>query len=169
MTRHLKRALEVLLVPFAAAIIFFEQTLIRYLNVMMAAVARWTPVARLEAWLVTLPPWAAFIAFVGPSLLILPVKLSAIWFVAHGHYSAAVAVVVTAKLVATALLARLYRLLRPILMTIGWYARLDTWFFEGRDRAYAFVRALPAWQAAAVLVGRGRVRLAELVSALFAR
>ncbi len=49
MNRHLKRALELAFVPIAAAIIFFEQTLIRCLNVVTAALARWTPIARLEA------------------------------------------------------------------------------------------------------------------------
>lgn len=169
MNSHRKRLLQVLLLPIAAGIVFFEQTLIRYLNVMMAAFARWPPVARFEAWLVTLPPWAALGAFVGPSALILPVKLSAVWFVIHGHYSLAVGIVVAAKLAATALLARLYRLLRPSLMKIGWYARLDTRFFDWRDRAYEFVRALPAWQAAQALVRRLRARVAELVSTLFAR
>ena len=74
MNRHLKRALEVAIVPLAAAIVFFEQTLIKYLNVAMAAVARWPPIARLEAWLVGLPPYAALCAFVTPSILILPIN-----------------------------------------------------------------------------------------------
>ena len=61
MKQHLKRALEAAIVPLAAAIVFFEQTLIRYLNMVTAAVARWPPIARLEAWLVRLPPWAALL------------------------------------------------------------------------------------------------------------
>lgn len=169
MNPRLKRGLELLLVPIAAAIVFFEQFLIKYLNVAMAAFARLPWVARFEAWLATLPPWGAFIAFIGPSTLILPVKLSAVWFVMHGYYTTAVVVVVAAKLVATALLARLYRILRPTLMTIGWYARVDTWFFVWRDWIYAFVRALPAWQKARELVQGIRAWLRALVSGLFAR
>ena len=169
MNPRLKRGLELLLVPIAAAIVFFEQFLIKYLNVAMAAFARLPWVARFEAWLATLPPWGAFIAFIGPSTLILPVKLSAVWFVMHGYYTTAVVVVVVAKLVATALLARLYRILRPTLMTIGWYARVDTWFFAWRDWIYAFVRALPAWQKARELVQGIRAWLRALVSGLFAR
>ena len=80
MKQHLKRALEVALVPLAAAIVFFEQTLIRYLNRVMAAVAAWPPIARLEAWLVRLPPYWALLAFVAPSILILPIKLATVWF-----------------------------------------------------------------------------------------
>jgi hypothetical protein len=169
MNPRLKRALEIAVVPFAALVVFVEQVLIRYLNEMMAAVARWTPIARLEAWLVTLPPWAAVVAFAMPSILILPVKVSAFWFAAHHRFALATAAVVLGKILATAILARLYRILRPTMMTLRWFAWADTKFFGWRDWAYGFVKSLPAWQRAKALVERTRAWLAELVSGLFAR
>jgi len=169
MNQHLKRALELALVPLAAAVVFFEQTLIRYLNVVMVAVARWPPVARLEAWLVRLPPYAALAAFVAPSIIILPIKLVALWFATMGRYELALGAVIVGKMLGTAVLARLYRILQPTLMTIPWFARLDTWFFYWRDQAYAFVRSLASWQRARVFMKRVRARLAVLVSDLFAR
>lgn len=169
MKPHLKRALELLLVPLAAAVVFFEQVLIRMLNAITAALARWAPIAALEAWLKKQPPYIALTAFVMPSILILPIKLSAIYFAAHHMFMTAIAAVVIGKLLATAIVARLYVVLRPTLMTIGWFARADTWFFYWRDRAYAFVRALPAWQKAKAAISRMRLRLMELFSALFAR
>jgi hypothetical protein len=169
MNPRLKRALEIAVVPFAAAVVFVEQVLIRYLNMMMVAVARWPPIARLEVWLVTLPPWAAVLAFAAPSIIILPVKVSALWFGYHHHYGLAVASVIAGKVLATAILARLYRVLRPTMMTLRWFAWADTRFFAWRDWAYAFVRSLPAWQQAKALVERTRAWLAELVSGLFAR
>jgi hypothetical protein len=169
MKPRLKYALELLIVPLAAAVVLFEQTLIRWLNVITAAIARWAPIAALEAWLRKQPPGVALAAFVTPSILILPIKFSAIFFAAQGHYLMAIAAVVIGKMLATAIVARLYVVLRPTLMTIGWFARLDTWFFFWRDWAYAFVRALPAWQKAKAAVERMRLRLAELFSGLFAR
>jgi hypothetical protein len=169
MKHHLKRALEIAIVPFAAAIVFFEQTLIRYLNEVTAAIATWPPIARLEGWLTRLPPYAALAAFAAPSILILPVKLSALWFGYHHHYALAVASVVLGKLLATAILARLYRILRPTLLQLGWFAWADTRFFYWRDWAYAFVRSLPAWQKTVAMVQQMRARMAKLVSALFAR
>jgi hypothetical protein len=169
MKQHLKRALEIAIVPLAAAVVFFEQTLIKYLNVAMAAFARWPPIAKLETWLVRLPPYGALAAFVAPSILILPIKLAALWFAAMGRFGLALAAVIFGKMLATAILARLYRILRPTLMAIPWFARLDTWFFYWRDQAYAFVRSLPAWQKAAVFVRQLRARMVVLVSALFAR
>src|SRR4051812_9780985 len=102
MKRHLKRALEISIVPLAAAIVFFEQTLIKYLNRAMVAVARWPPVARLEAWLVRLPPYGALCAFVAPSILILPIKLIALWFATTGHYALALGAVIAGKILGTA-------------------------------------------------------------------
>jgi hypothetical protein len=169
MNSRLKRALEIAVVPFAAAVVFVEQVLIRYLNMMMVAVARWPPVARMEAWLVTLPPWAAVLTFAMPSLIILPVKISALWFAAHHRFALATAAVVLGKIMATAILARLYRILRPTMMTLRWFAWADTKFFAWRDWAYAFVKSLPAWQEAKALLQRVRTWLAELVSGLFAR
>ena len=166
MKQHLKRALEIVLVPLAAAIVFFEQTIIRYLNMVTAAIASWPPIARLEAWLVRLPPYWALLTFSAPSILILPVKLSAFWFGMHHRYGLALGSVILGKLLATAILARLYRILRPSLMTIAWFAWADIRFFAWRDRAYAFVRSLPTWQKTAAMVRAIRARMTEWISAV---
>ncbi len=165
MKLHLKRALELAFIPVAAAIVFVEDVLLHYLGVAMAALAKWPPVARLEARLARLPAWAALLAFVAPSTLVLPVKLAAVWFALQGRFGLATASIVVGKMLATALLARLYRVLRPTLVTMPWFLASETWLFAWRDRLYAFVRALPAWQAAKALTRRARVWLAELVSA----
>ena len=167
--RHLKHALELAFIPVAAAIVFFEEVLLRYLGLAMAALAKWPPVAWVEGRLRQLPPWAAVLAFAAPSLLVLPVKLSALWFAFHHHYGLALASVIAGKMLATALVARLYRVLHPTLEKIGWFARAEAWLFDWRDRIYAFVRALPAWQKAVAIIRRLRFWLAGLVSAVWSR
>ena len=169
MKRHLKRALELLLVPVAAAIVFFEDVLLHYLGLAMAAIARWPPIARVETWLAGLPPWAALIAFVAPSTLVLPVKLAAVWFAMQGKFVLATGAIVLGKVVATALVARLYKILRPTLLQLSWYLRAETWLFDFRDRVYGFVRALSAWQAAATAIRRAKAWLVELVSGVTSR
>lgn len=164
MKRHLKRALELAFVPLAAAIVFFEDVLLHYLGVAMAALAQWPPVARFERWLAGLPPWAALLAFVAPSTLVLPVKLAAVFFALQGRFGLAAASIALGKVLATALLARLYQVLRPTLVTMPWFLASETWVFTWRDRLYAFVRALPAWQRAKAMLQRVRSWLMELVS-----
>ena len=169
MKRHLKRALELAFMPLAAAIVFIEDVLLHYLGVAMAALAQWPPVARLERWLARLPPWAALLAFVAPSTLVLPVKLAAVFFALQGRFGLAAASIAIGKVLATALLARLYQVLRPTLVTMPWFLASETWLFAWRDRLYAFVRALPAWQKTKAMVLRLRSWLAELVSGLRVR
>ena len=163
MKQHLKYALELLFVPVAAAIVFIEETLLHYLGLVMAAISRWPPVARLEAWLRELPPWLALMAFVAPSLLVIPIKLSAVWFAFHHKYGLALASIVVGKMLATALVARLYMVLRPSLAKMPWYLRAETRLFAWRDRLYAFVRALPAWQKTTAMVRRVRIWMREMV------
>lgn len=169
MKRHLKRALELLFVPIAAAIVFFEEVLLHYLGVAMAAIARLPWIARLEDWLARLPPWAALIAFVAPSTLVLPVKLAAVWFALHGKLGLATLSIVVGKTIATALVARLYKVLRPTLLRLSWYLGAETWLFTWRDRIYGFVRALPVWQRMTAVIHRLRAWLSGLIASLFAR
>jgi hypothetical protein len=107
--------------------------------------------------------WGALLAFVAPSLLVIPIKLSAVWFALHHRYGLSLASVVIGKILATAFVARLYQVLRPTLVKMAWYLRAETWLFDWRDRLYAFVRALPAWQRATALVLRVRLWMRELV------
>lgn len=161
--RHLKRLLELILVPLAAAYIFLEETLLHYMGLAMAAIGRWPPIARLEAWLRTLPPWAALPTFLAPIVLLLPVKLAALWFAVQGHYAWSLASLLFGKAVTTALIARLYGLLRPALVTMPWYLRAESRVFAFRDRVYAFVQALPAWQMARALVQQARTWLRAVI------
>lgn len=155
--------------PIAAAIVFIEETLLHYLGLAMAAIAKWPPVEAIEAWLRRLPPWGALLAFGAPSLLVIPIKLSAVWFALHHRYGLSLLSVVVGKMLATALVARLYMVLRPTLVRMAWYLRAETWLFDWRDRLYAFVRALPAWQKGQAIVRRVRLWLRELLGARRAR
>lgn len=159
----MKYALELLFVPIAAAIVFIEETLLHYLGLAMAAIAKWPPVAAVERWLRRLPPWGALLAFGAPSLLVIPIKLSAVWFALHHRYGLSLLSVVIGKMLATALVARLYMVLRPTLVQMAWYLRAETWLFDWRDRLYAFVQALPAWQRAKAMVHGVRRWMRELL------
>ena len=163
MKRIVKHTLELLIVPLVVAVVFFEEVLLHYLGVLMAGLAKWPPVARFEAWLRTLPPWAALLFFVAPSLLILPVKLAAVWFAYKHHFALSLASVILGKMLATALVARLYHVLRPTLAQMPWYVRAEAWLFNLRDRVYGFVRALPVWQQAKAMIQAIRRWVREMV------
>lgn len=106
-----------------------------------AAIATWPPLRWLEARIRTLPPWAALGAFVLPGLLLLPVKLVALLAIAHGHAAAGIAGFVVAKLGGAAVVARIYILTLPTLLSVGWFARCHGGFLRLRDRLLAALRA----------------------------
>ena len=113
--RHLKYALELLFVPVAAAIVFIERrsaALSRASHGGPGEMAAGRPHSRAgcagcrrgrRCW-----------PFVAPSLLVMPVKLCrCLVCPPRTQYALSLASVVIGKMLATALVARLYRVLRP--------------------------------------------------------
>lgn len=147
MKHLLRRLLTPPLLVLAALVMFVEEWLWDHLKVLMAAIGRLPLVRGLEARIARLGPYGAMVAFLAPGALLLPVKLSALWLIAHGHGLLGVGVIVAAKLAGTALVARIYALCKPALMTLGWFSRMDAWISGWRDRLYAAVRAMAFWHA----------------------
>ena len=126
--------LRALLLPvrlLLALLILFEEWGYQPLTRLMARIGR-LPVLRQLEWLITrLPPVAALFALLTPTLLLLPVKLLALLLIGSGRVGLGLCLVILAKLVGTAIIARLFQLTRPALLRLGWfarfYARWNTW------------------------------------------
>ena len=112
------------------------------------ALARWPALAVLEARVRTLPPYGALCAFVLPGLLLFPVKLLALFAIAHGHALSGIATIVLAKVGGAAIVARLYVLTLPTLLAVGWFARCHGRFMGLKARCLGYVRASHAWHLA---------------------
>lgn len=128
----------------AALWIVVEEWLWESLKRVMQWLARIPIVRRLEAGIARSGPKTAIALFLGPWLLLLPAKLLAFWLIGTGHAGAGLTVFVVAKLVGTALLARLFTLTKPALLSIGWFRRLHDWLVALKTRLYAYVRTLRA-------------------------
>ncbi|HEY0953937.1 MAG TPA: hypothetical protein VGE36_04220 [Roseateles sp.] len=131
-----------------ALLILFEEWGWEPLRRAFALIARLPLIRQFEALLRRLPPRWAFVVLVLPSLLILPIKLAAVWLVAEGHALLGVAVIVAAKLFGTALLAWLFQLIQPALMQLPWFALLYTRWTGWKAELLAWVRASAVWRAA---------------------
>ena len=142
----------------AALWILVEEWLWEGLKRAMQWLGRLPPVRWLEARIAGAGPRTALALFTVPWLLLLPVKLLAFWFIASGHAGAGVLVFVVAKVLGTVLLARLFTLTKPALLTIGWFRRLHDWFVAIKQRLLGYVRGLRVviW----VKVASARVRAA---------
>jgi len=135
---------------FFALLILFEEWGWEPLQAMLGRIARLPPLAWLERRIAALPPYAALGCFVLPALLLLPVKLAALWLIAHGKTGLGLLVIAIAKLVGTAVLARLFALTRPALMRLAWFARWYARWASWKGFWIARVRASWAWRRARV-------------------
>jgi hypothetical protein len=131
-----------------ALLILFEEWGWEPLRRVFALIARLPVIRQIEALLRRLPPRAAFVVLLLPSLLILPIKLAAVWLVARGHALLGVGVIIGAKLFGTALLAWLFQLIQPALMQLPWFARIYARWTAWKAELLAWVRASAVWRTA---------------------
>jgi hypothetical protein len=102
--------------------------------------------------------------FVAPSLLLIPVKLAALYFIAHGQPVLGLVAVIGAKIVGTALIARIYALTHSNLMRIGWFAFLHTRFLAFKTRVHEAIKSTRFYKVARRLRMRMRAAMAEYFS-----
>jgi hypothetical protein len=146
---------RVLEIPFALLLLFWEWGW-RPLAALLARIAHVKPIAALEGLIKQLPPYGALAVFALPSVLILPLKLIALVLIAGGHTVSAAALFIGAKVVGTALLARLFMLTEPALMQIPWFKRGYDKLMPMKDALTAWVRDSTVWKIGRV--GKARVK-----------
>lgn len=154
-----RRILRGFLALLAALWILAEEWIWDSLAAFMARVGRLPIIRQLEAFIARQPPYLAMISFLIPWLILLPAKFLALWLMGTGHVKSGVMVFVIAKVTGTAILARLFTLTKPALLTIRWFARLHAWYSGWRDRIYAYVKAMPSYIAAKAWIARTRVAM----------
>lgn len=134
-----------------ALVIVFEEWGWEPLQRVLARMGSWPGFRWIESAVRSAPPWLALLLFCVPGLVLLPVKLLALWLMGQGHALAGLAVIVTAKLVGTAIVARLFSLTQPALMRLGWFARWHGRWMQWKARLLAQLRASAPWRVARVL------------------
>lgn len=105
-----------------------------------------------------LPPYAALAVFALPTLALLPVKILALWLIGLGRVFLGTLVIVLAKLIGTAVLARLFVLTQPALMRLGWFARGYARWIGWKDALLAWVRATTPFRIARAVRRRWQQR-----------
>jgi hypothetical protein len=145
--KTLLRTLRYPLLGLMALVLLFEEWGWEPLQAQFAKLARLPLWARLEARIARLPPWAALLAFGIPFVALLPFKILALYLFAQHQVTLGLAVLISAKLAGTALLARLFHLLQPSLMQLAWFARWYPRWKAWKDALLDRVRASPPWQA----------------------
>ena len=99
-----------------------------------------------EQKIAALPPWLALLVLLLPAVALLPIKLLALYFLGRGQMLWGTTVLISAKLLGTALVARLFQLTEPALMQFAWFARWYPRWRAYKDSLVAQVRASGVWR-----------------------
>jgi hypothetical protein len=144
----LKRLASAPFVVLAAIFILIEDWLWDDLARLAAAIGRLPVFRSIESLIVKLPPYPSLAFFAAPSMLLLPVKLVALYFISHGRATLGMMTIIAAKVAGTALVARIFTLTRPKLMRIVWFAWLYERFIAFKTRVYEAIKSTAIYRAA---------------------
>ena len=125
-----------------------EETLWDWLKWLTGLIASLRVIHRLEAWIVGLPPYAMMAVFLLPMTILIPFKIAAVYWMTRGYYLASLLTILAAKVLGTAVVARMYVVCKPQLMTIVWFKWLHDRLIEVRRRLHAALESLPLYCAA---------------------
>ena len=131
--------------------------------------------AKLPLWRATentirrLPPWGALLVFALPTVLLFPVKLAALWLIAEGQSTFGVCLIIGAKLVGTAVVARLFSLTQPALLRLRWFATAYRWFIPWKDVWLNAIRASWPWRVGRVIKRRVKRTVVDAYKKVFYR
>ena len=139
-----------------ALLILFEEWGWAPLARALGRIARWPVVGRLERRIAALGPRVALAVLFVPALALLPVKIGALWLVGLGRVMVGLTILVVAKILGTAVVARLFLLTQPQLMRLGWFARGYRRWVAWKTRIIASLVESRGWVAARALAARVR-------------
>ncbi|MBC7456154.1 MAG: hypothetical protein H7335_21130 [Massilia sp.] len=153
------------LIYLAALVLLMEDWFWDQGTRLVALIAAWPPLKALEQRIVALSPYAALCAFALPAILLLPVKIAALMAIASGHLFSGVCVIILAKIGGAAVVARLYVLTRPTLLSLAWFARWHGWFLRHKHYWIGRLKTSDAYRRASMLARRMRGAARPAVSA----
>lgn len=141
----LKSLLHALVTLVLALILLFEEWGWEPLANSLARLARLPLWGWAERRVQHLPPWGALILFFVPVMALFPVKLLALYLFGTGKKMLGLSLLIGAKLVGTAIVARLFQLTEPALMQFAWFARGYPRWKRWKDALTHQIRTSAIW------------------------
>ena len=112
----------------------------------MASIADRPPVrpqgalARLRRSIERLGPYQSLVLLLIPTSLVEPLKLIGVAVAGEGHWITGTVMIVVAYAASLLLVERLFRIVKPKLLTLPWFARFWDWFVALRGKAVGLFR-----------------------------
>ena len=134
------------LLTLLAIVFLIEAWLWSHLEPVVAWAVRKIPLRRLKRRLAVLvdwlPPLAALVIFIIPALLLFPLKVLAVWLLAHKHWLLASLVFGFAKLVGLGVAAYVFELTKPKLLQMAWFRFFYKWMLTWLAWSHALVHPI---------------------------
>ena len=88
-------------------------------------------------------PYLSLVLLLVPLLLVEPLKLVAVFIAGKGHWLTGTGMLVGAYAVSLLFVERLFRVVKPKLMMLGWFAKLWVWFVTLRNKVIPWPSKIP--------------------------
>jgi hypothetical protein len=163
----LSRPVTNLLLLCAAAVLLFEEWFWERSTGLFARLGRWPGFARAEAWARRRPRGQALALFAIPIAVVYPCKVLAVLAVGAGYITGGVLAFVVAKLVATALFARVYQLTEPAILQYRCLRRGRDAFLRVRRYLHCWLNRRPFYRRARDRIRGESARMARRYRAVY--
>lgn len=87
-----------------------------------------------------LGPYPSLILLAVPVAVVEPLKLAAVVVAGNGHWITGAVVVACAYALSLLVVERLFKIVKPKLLTLPWFAAIWKWYVAIRDRALGWLR-----------------------------
>jgi len=142
-----------LLLSLLAILLLIEEWLWDLLTALGRSLSHWLHLEQAEEWLRQTKPTIALIAFTIPLMIVAPLNLIAFALIANGLILQGILTEILAKLLGTLLVARVFALTKPQLLTFSFinsiYTTITSWLKWAHDKitesaVYRIVKQLKA-------------------------
>jgi len=140
--RFLKRAITPPLLALVGLLLADEELQWR-LSFVYAWLGKLPVLHQLESWVRRLPPYGALALIGAPTIIIIPTKFLAVYWIAMGHPIAGISTIIAVKALGTAFVARIFLLTKPALLSIAWVKWAYEKLMRLRQAAYDIWRLSP--------------------------
>lgn len=96
--------------------------------------------ARVRRRIQQLGPYQSLAILTIPACLAEPLKIAALFVAGEGHWFSGTAMIVGAYTVSLLIVERLFRVVKPKLMMLGWFERLWNWILAASGKILAAVQ-----------------------------
>jgi hypothetical protein len=100
------------------------------------------PLAFARRQIQQLGPYQSLALILLPILLVEPLKVAAVFVAGEGHWLAGTGILVAAYATSLVFVERLFKVVKPKLMTMNWFASIWMWFTAVRDKAWVWFRGV---------------------------